>query len=127
MDIVRLVLSSSKNSWDGAGSNQGKRKETVGWQWHLGWGWSKSWHVTRGSAQLQMEDPHLWDTFLPATAGAAQLAAARSINCNTFLKVSMSQVKAAQNYHNHKLCCAAIRALVREAGAWQPQPTGWSH
>lgn len=28
--------------------------------------------------------------------------AARSINCSTSLKVSVSQVKAAQNYHNHK-------------------------
>lgn len=99
----------------------------MGWPWHPGWRWSKSWHVMRGSAQLQMEHPHPWDTFLPA--GAAQLPAARSINCNTFLKVSILQVKAAQIYHNHKLwLCGKLLCSHQGSGqgSWgMAAPTHW--
>lgn len=60
------------------------------------------------------------------------ITAARSINCSAFLKVSISQVKAAQNYHNHKLwLCEKLLCSHKGSGqrSWgmAALTTGWSH
>lgn len=126
MDIVRLVLSSSKNSWEGAGSDQGGKRD-------CGVAVAPWVEVEQKLACYEGISPApngaspSWDTFLPA--GAAPLPAARSINCNTFLKVSISQVKAAQIYHNHKLwLCGKLLCSHQGSGqgSWgMAAPTHW--